>query len=818
MAKHLINSRWTDLFVRRPVLAVTLATVVVVLGAFGIGKMTVREYPKLTTTVITVGTSYPGASPQTVQSYITQPLSRVLGSVPHLDYMTSSSSQGISTITLYMKLNANSEEALTNTLTQIKQVESLLPKNSFPPVVNSSSGSRTALMYIAFSSPGEQMTIPQIVDYVVRNAQPLLQTVPGVSQAQVVPVGASGGNGNNQAVRVWLNPREMAARSITPADVERALGSQNVVAATGKTEGNLISVPLTSNMEMTSVGEFRNLVVKTVNGTPIYLRDVAKVEIGAESYISKFYFDGEPAVAIGIQTTPSANDLSVALGIHRKIQELEQRLPPGMKVGLPYNGANFIHTAIDEVATTIAITLGVVVLVIFLFLGSLRALVVPLVAIPLSLVGAGFFMYMAGYSLNLLTLLAFVLAIGLVVDDAIVMVENVHRHVDEGRSGFQAAVISARELTLPIIVMSTTLIAVYLPVAFGGGLTGALFTEFAMTIVFAVMLSMVIALTLSPMLSGRILRSTPSHGLNHFLETSFQRFRALFDRSLHGFLEFPVVGAVFIVATFVALYFLFTGVRHELSPPQNSGVVFSLGTAPPNAAPKYVNALGKEVLGTFDRIPEKDHTFMVTGFSPTGGGNNSLIGGMTLKPFGERTRTATELKPKIQKDLGAVAGLKAAAFTPPPLPGSAGLFPIDFVITSSRPYADLDHIANAVLAKARESHRFLFLQKDLKIDQPQYKLVVNRKLAGRSRYHHGPDRRRSAAHAVGRPMSTSSPWTAMPTRSFPRRRTRSAPTPRIWSSTISSASDGTLVPLSTLVSFKTDVFRRICPSSIASTA
>ncbi|HKJ09775.1 MAG TPA: efflux RND transporter permease subunit [Gammaproteobacteria bacterium] len=810
MAKHLTNSRWTDLFVRRPVLAVTLATVVVVLGAFGISKMTIREYPKLTTTVITVGTSYPGASPQTVQSYITQPLSRVLGSVPHLDYMTSSSSQGTSTVTLYMKLNANSEEALTNTLTQIKQVESLLPKNSFPPVVNSSSGSRTALMYIAFSSPGGQMTIPQIVDYVVRNAQPLLQTVSGVSQAQVVPVGASGGNGNNQAVRVWLNPQEMAARGITPADVEKALASQNVVAATGKTEGNLISVPLTSNMEMTSAKDFRKLVVKTVNGTPIYLQDVARVEIGAESYVSKFYFDGHPAVAIGIQTTPSANDLQVALGVNRKIQELKKRLPPGMEVGLPYNGANFIHTAIDEVATTIGITLGVVVLVIFLFLGSLRALVVPLVAIPLSLVGAGFFMYMVGYSLNLLTLLAFVLAIGLVVDDAIVMVENVHRHVDEGRSGFQAAVISARELTLPIIVMSTTLIAVYLPVAFGGGLTGALFTEFAMTIVFAVMLSMVIALTLSPMLSGRILRSTPAHGLNHFLEVGFQRFRALFDRSLHSFLEFPVVGTVFIIATFVALYFLFAGVRHELSPPQNSGVVFSLGTAPPNAAPNYVDALGQQVLKTFGHFPQKDHTFLVTGFSPNGGGNNSLIGGMTLKPFSERKQTASDLKPKIQKDLGGVTGLKAAAFTPPPLPGSAGLFPIDFVITSSRPYADLDHVANAVLAKARESHRFLFLQKDLKIDQPQYELVVNRKLAadlGITMDQVAADLQPMLSGAyVNRFTMDGYAYQVIPQ------------TPDMFRADPSDleqyhikAADGRLIPLSTLVSFKTRVIPQDLP-------
>lgn len=729
MAKQWLNPHWTDLFINRPVLGITLSTVILVLGAFGLGKMTVREYPQLTTTVITVGTAYPGASPQTVQSYITQPLSRVLGSVPDLDYMTSSSSQGSSTITLYMKLNANTEAALTNTLTQIKQVESLLPKNSFPPVVNSSSGRRTALMYISFFSPGGEMNTSQIVDYVVRNAQPLLQTVTGVSQAQVLPSGASGGNGNNQAVRIWLKPSAMAARGITPGDVATALADQNIVSATGRTEGNLIAIPLTSNMEISSAQEFRKLVVKSVNGVPIYLQDVASIDLGAESYLSSFYFDGKPAVAMAIQTTPTANDLSVALGVSQKIEELKQRLPPGLEVGLPYNGAAFIRTAIHEVALTIGMTVAVVVLVIFLFLGSLRALLVPVVAIPLSLIGAGFFMYLSGYTLNLLTLLAFVLAIGLVVDDAIVMVENVHRHVDDGRSGFQAAVLGARELALPIVVMSTTLIAVYLPVAFGGGLNGALFSEFAFTIVYAVMISMVIALTLSPMLGGKILRPTPERGINHFLEMNFLRLQRLFDRSLHSFLEYPVVGLVFIGATFVAVVLLFTGVRHELSPPQNSGVVFGLGTGQPNVAPHYLDAMGQEVLQQYNTFPEKRHTFMVTGFSPGGGGSNGLIAGIALKSFDERTRSATEMVKPLQDAVKQVAGLKMAIFTPPPLPGSSGLFPIDFILTTSGSYGDLDRIADRILGQARSSGRFLFLQKDLKIDQPQYELVVNRQAA-----------------------------------------------------------------------------------------
>ncbi|APZ43201.1 efflux RND transporter permease subunit [Acidihalobacter ferrooxydans] len=810
MSRHLQNARWTDLFIRRPVLAVTLATVIAVLGVYGLSKLTVREYPKLTSTVLTISTSYPGASPNTVQSYITQPLSRVLGSVPGLDYMTSSSSQGSSTITLNMKLNTNPDTAQTNALTKIKQVEALLPKNSFPPVVSTSSGRSTALMYIAFYSPDHAMNIPQIVDYVVRNVQPLLQTVTGVSEAQIMPPGASGGNGNNQAVRVWLNPVAMTAHDVTPVEVNTALAAQNVVAATGKTKGRLITIPLTSNLGLTSAKQFDNLVVKTVHGTPVYLKDVAKVELGAQSYTSKFYYNGKPAVAIGIQTTPSANSLNVALGVSQKLDQLKSHLPPGLKLGLPYNAATFIQSSIVEVAITIGITLAVVVLVIFLFLGSLRALLVPVVAIPLSLAGAGFFMYLSGYTYNLLTLLAFVLAIGLVVDDAIVMVENVHRHIEEGRSGFQAAVLSARELSLPIVVMSTTLMAVYLPVAFAGGLSGALFTEFAFTIVFAVIISMVVALTLSPVLSGAILRKTPTHGLNHFLNSAFDKLNRGFDRSLHSFLEFPSVGLLFVVATLVAVYLMFTGVRHELSPPQNSGIIFTLGTSEPDAAPGYLETYGKQVLGVLDKFPEKQRTFMVTGFSPTGAGTNSLIAGMQLKPFSERSKTASQLKPAVQHALGGVAGLKAAAFTPPPLPGSTGLFPIDFVITSAASYKDLDHIATQVLAKARSSGKFLFLQKNLKIDQPQHELVVNRHMAS--------DLGISMSQIASslQPMLSGSYVNRFIMNGYAYQVIPEAPmayrdTTRALEQIHLRAANGALVPLSTLVSFKTKVIPESLP-------
>ncbi|MGH8161519.1 MAG: efflux RND transporter permease subunit, partial [Gammaproteobacteria bacterium] len=720
------RGRWTDLFVRRPVLAIVIAILVAVLGFFSFFSLKTREYPTLTNTVITVSTSYPGASPQTVQSFITEPLGRVLGQTPDLDYVTSRSAQGSSRMTLYMQLNANRANALANVQTEITQVTDQLPANSHPPVVHVSSGHQTGLMYLAFYSPGNVMQPAQVVDYVIRNVQPLLQTVSGVSQARIIP-GGSGGNGNTLAMRVWLKPRAMTALGVTSSDVENTLRTQNVITALGRTRNAFVAVPIGSNLAASDVATFKHLVVKTVNDTPVYLDQVANVELGPQSTTTNGYFDGHPAVLVAIQTTPAANALDVAQGVERQLKVVRKDLPPGLKLGVPFNTASFIHSAIDEVITTILITLGVVLLVIFLFLGSVRALVIPAVAIPLSILGAGIFMKGAGFTLNLLTFLAFVLAIGLVVDDAIVVVENVHRHVDEGESGFVAAVKSARELTLPIIVMSTTLVAVFLPVAFSGGITSILFTEFAFTIVFSVLISMLLALTLSPVMSGWLLRPTPAHGFTHFLETNYERLRRLYERSLASFLRYPVIGLIFIGVILASLFFLFSSTKSELSPPQNQGAIFAVGTANTDVSPKLLNRYSMQVLDTFNKFPEKKGSFMATGFT-FNGGTNGMFAGMNIN---QSEHTATELVPPLQQALGSVAGLQLSVSTPAPLPGSTSLLPIDFVIkAAAASYQQLNQVTNEILGKAMQSGKFAFLQNNLKIDQPQYRLVVNRKLAG----------------------------------------------------------------------------------------
>ncbi|HEC29790.1 MAG TPA: multidrug efflux protein [Gammaproteobacteria bacterium] len=810
LATQSTQARWTDLFIRKPVLAIALSAVIAILGGYGLSSLTVREYPRLVSTTISVNTAYPGASPQTIQSYITEPLSRVLGSVPGLNYLTSSSSQGQSSITLNMRLNTNPDAALAQTLTKIKRIEPQLPRDSFPPGVSASSGHSTALMYIAFYSPDDSMRTPQIVDYVVRNVQPRVQTVAGVAEAQIVPPSASGGNGNNQAVRVWLDPSKMAARQVTAADVRNALSAQNIVAAIGKTKGPMISIPLTSNLELNKPEQFKKLVITSVGDTPIYLEDIARVEMGAENYASRFYFDGHVSVAIGIQTTPSANALDTALGVSKQVEALRNQLPPGLAVGLPYNAATFIDESIREVVTTIGITLAVVMLVIYLFLGSFRGLLIPGIAIPLSLAGAGFLMFLSGYSYNLITLLAFVLAIGLVVDDAIVVVENVHRHIDAGRSGFQAAVLSARELTMPVIVMSTTLVAVFLPVIFTGGLTGILFTEFALTIIFAVLVSMLVALTLSPVMSGHFLRRTPERGLAHFLDRVYSRLNRSFDRSLHGFLEFPSVGLVFVIATLIAVYFMFTSVRHELSPPQNGDIIFTVNNVQPDASPGYIELYARQVLDVLHTLPEKEHSFMVTGFSPAGAGSNGFFAGVTLKSKKSHRRTAEQIKPGLQAALNKVAGVQGSAFTPPPLPGSSGLFPIDFVITSDGPFDELEQVAEQVLASARQSGKFLFIEKNLKIDQPQYEIRVDRKLAANL----GISMRDIAVNLqtmlsgayVNRFTSKGYTYQVVPQVVMSHRATRQA-LEQIY---LRSAS-GQMVPLSTLVSFAIKVIPQALP-------
>ncbi len=716
---------FTDFFIRRPVLATALSLVIFLLGLRAYFGMTVRQYPKMTNTTVTVTTIYPGASPSTVQGFLTTPLERVVATAPGISYMTSTSAEGASTITVYMKLNYSPDAAVANIQSKIQQVVNKLPTGSELPVINVTVGDSTDLMYIAFYS--HHMSQQQITDYLLRVVQPTLVAVNGVSQAQIVPAGT--GSGNTFAMRAWLNPRKMAALHVDASQVAAALAANNYISAVGRTRSSNIAEVISATTSLTTPQEFRNLIVAQVGDTPVRLGQIAHVSLGAETYTSEAFFDGTTAAYIGIQPTPTANSLDVARGVHRALAGLEHQFPPALHVAIPYDASTYITAALHEIATTIGITLVVVILVILLFLGSLRAAIIPSVAIPLSIVGAGLLMMMMHFTINLLTLLAIVLAIGLVVDDAIVVVENIHRHIEEGRTPIDAALLSGRELMAPIVVMSTTLVAVFAPIGFMGGLTGSLFSEFAFTLVAAVLVSMVVALTLSPMLSARVLRHSTPHGFGHFIDERFDRLRERYDRLLHGSLDYLPVTLVFATAMLLSTYFLFTTTRQELAPQEDQGVLFVAGTAPPTATPHYLKTYGMQIIHDFRKTKGYSKSFMITGFSPTGGGNNGLMAGMHLVSWSKRSMSTMEMQPILQNQMNRIPGLQLAVFQRPSLPGSAGGPPVQFVIQASAGYRKIDKVANQLIGIAQRSGLFAYVAKDLRYDNPQVVVKIRRNMA-----------------------------------------------------------------------------------------
>ena len=717
--------KFTDIFIKRWVLASSLSLVILVLGLRAWLSMTTQEYPTIVSTIVTVSTSYPGADPAQVQSYITSRLEQAIAQAPNIDYMTATSAESTSTITCNMVMNSDPNAAVSQILAKVQQVASQLPPASQTPVINEEVGDARALMYLSFYS--KTMDQQQINDYLLRVVQPKIQSLPGVSQAQILPAG-TGSSGNSFAVRVWLKPAKLAALGLTPAEVSAALANNNFVSAIGRIRGPNIAQVITANTSISKLSEFRNLVVKYVNSTPIRLKDVADVQMGAQNYNQSVFMNGIPATFIGVFPSPSANSLTLGHEVHVAVAQIKANLPPGLHVAVPYDATVYIKAAVSEVEHTLLITLGIVVLVIFLFLGSFRALLIPAVAIPLSIIGAGIFMIAAGFTVNLLTLLAVILAIGLVVDDAIIMVENIHRHIDEGLPPIKAAMVGARELASPIIVMSTSLAAVFAPIGFMGGLTGSLFTEFAFTLVFTVLVSMVVALTLSPMLSSKILRPTPERGLIHFLDSLFMKLRRGYERSLQAVLTVRWVVLIMALVLFVSIPFMLLQTKSELAPTEDQGILFFTGIGPPTATLHYMTAYATQIRKICDSFPQMEKVFQINGFSPLTPGSNGLVGGMLLKPWNQRTVTQMQLARPFQEKLSKIAGLQVVSFSLPAIPGEPFGLPVQFVLTSTKGYQALDTAANQLIAAGMKSGKFLFLQKDLRYDSPQIRLKVNHNL------------------------------------------------------------------------------------------
>jgi multidrug efflux pump len=751
----MLNKSFTDLFIRKPVIALVVNIVILVIGIVAYTKLNTRQYPRSDSAVVNVTTIYYGASADTVRGYITTQLERVISSADGIDYIESTSGAGISTIKVFLRLNYDTNAALAQVSAKIDQVRNELPPGAETPTINvETADSQFASAYLSFYS--DTLDQNQITDYLNRMVQPRLSSVKGVQRADVL-------GGRVFAMRVWLKPAELAARGISPAEVRVALQNNNALAAVGSTKGSMLSMSLVANTDLKNVDDFKKLVVAERNGTIIRLSDIAEVVLGAEDYNTEVRFGGQTATFMGIWVLPTDSTVEVIKRVRAVMPEIERALPAGLNVKIAYDASKYIDDALKEILTTLLETLIIVMIVIFLFMGSFRSVLIPIVAMPLSLVGAMALMYAFGFTINLLTLLAIVLAVGIVVDDAIVVVENIERHIAEGKSPVDAAILGARELVGPVISMTITLAAVYAPIAFQGGLTGALFREFAMTLAGAVTVSGFVALTLSPMMSAYLLKPhAPGHqsGLGGLVNRSFDRIRNAYDRSLAYAIEPRPVswfGATLISAFCFPLYFLFylsdrrrgdkpvwvppvtvaavlftlllvpfvQFANRELAPKEDQGVVFSILLPSPTSTIDQNVMFAGEVQKMFTSFPEYENSFQITGA-------NFGFSGVILKPWSERKRSSIQIQESLQGPAASIVGMNVIVTTPEPLP-AGGQFPIEFVLRSTADHKEMMEYAEQLVRYANTEANtpnaaptFYFADSDLKFDLPQVSVEIDK--------------------------------------------------------------------------------------------
>ena len=700
--------KFTDIFIKRPVVSIVVSLLILILGIQAGSNLTVRQYPRSDISVIIINTVYVGANAELVRGFITTPIERAIASAGGIDYIESQSAMGMSTVTAHLRLNYDPLKAMTEISAKVNQVRGDLPPEAEVPAIRiEAADSQFAAAYLSFSS--EILEQNQITDFLTRSIQPRLTAVAGVQKADVL-------GGRTFAMRIWLKPERMAALNVTPVQVRAALAANNVQAAVGQTRGSYTQVNLRADTDLKSVDEFKQLVIRNSADGIIRLSDIADVVLGAENYDTVVNYSGDTAVFMGVWVAPNANALDVMKAVNKEMEAIKAELPTGLSGTVAYDSTEYIDAAIHEVVKTLTETLLIIVIVIFLFLGFSRSVIIPVLAIPLSLIGALFIMQVCGFSLNLLTLLSIVLCVGLVVDDAIVMVENIERHIQDGMKPFAAAIISARELAGPILAMTVTLASVYIPIGLQGGLIGSLFREFAITLAGAVTISAIVAITLSPMLGSRMLK--PHTGLKAPLEKPFERFRDWYGNKLKASLQNRMGVYVFWIGITVLCFPLYSMSPKELAPTEDQGVIFGIVDAQANSTVDQSSHYGKQVNEAFMSVPETDFTFQLT--LPTGG-----FSGMVTKPWEERDRDVFEIMPEVQQKLSAIAGVKILPITPPALPGG-GQFPFEIVIASTADIKEIYEHALKVQEIMTKSGMFYFSTLDVKVDQPDYKLSIDR--------------------------------------------------------------------------------------------
>lgn len=704
---------FTDIFIKRPVLACVVSLLILLFGLRAFTELELRQFPKMENTVISVTTSYPGASADLMQGFITTPIEKAIASANGIDYLTSQSAEQLSTIKAYIRLNYDPNVAMTDIMAKVSQVTNQLPKESNQPVILKATGSQTALMYIGYSST--KMSNPQITEFLSRVVQPNLQTVPGVANAEIL-------GGFNYAMRIWLDTKKMASLQISPQDVAIALQKENFQSAAGQTKGRYILFNINAKTNLETPAQFENIIIKKQTDTLIRIKDVGKVELAAKTEDASVKFNGKVGVFLGIQATPTANPLDVINEVKKVLPKIAINYPPELQSKIVYDSTEYIRSSIREVRNSIIEATIIVILVIFAFIGAFQAVAIPVITIPLSLIGVCSLMYAMGYSINLMTLLAMVIAIGLVVDDAIVVVENIYRHIEEGLSPKEAALKGAREITTPIISMTTTLAAVYAPIGFMTGLTGALFKEFAFTLAFAVILSGLIALTLSPMMCSKFLNEKMmQQRLVKYIDSVFEKIKSVYTQKLTTVLDFKTVVGTFAFIMLVGCGLMAMTTTTELAPDEDQSIVFMQLTAPKYANIDYTTKFTNQLIGIFDSIPETNDSFIINGAN----GVNVAFAGAILKPWDQRKKSQAQVLEVLQPKISAIAGMEAVAFPLPSLPTNADGLPVQFVITSTEDYEVIDQILKRLETAANNSGLFMFVNSDLKFQKPVLDVNIN---------------------------------------------------------------------------------------------
>lgn len=709
---------FSDLFIRRPVLSTVLACMILLLGFQGIFGLSIRQYPKVDETAITITTAYPGASADLIQGFISAPIARAVASTENIDYVTSSSRPSSSTVTVQMKLGSNPDVALAEVLSKVQGVRGTLPDASKDPVIVKGTGQQFAMMYISMQNPN--MTKEQLTEYIERVIRPRISTVEGVADVQIF-------GAQEYSMRIWIDPVRLAARGATAVDVLTAINNSNFLSAPGNTQNEYVVSSITVHSTLQTPEAFAQLPIRSTNGEVVRLRDVARVELGAENTDTRVSFNGKPGTFLAIFPTPAANPLTTAAALTKLVPQIQDTLPKGMTIEIVYDATGQISASIEEVFKTIGEAVAIVIVVILLFLGSFRSVMMPIVTIPLSLIGVCFLLFAVGYSINLLSLLAMVLAIGLVVDDAIVVVENIHRHMEEDHmSPMQAAFNGMREIATAIVAMTITLAAVFAPLAFTGGLTGALFREFAVTLAGSVVLSGLIAMTITPMMSARLLKPGQHGRFQRIVDGTFSRVERVYERAVTASLRNRPVTLLIVVALVALTGFMFTKTSTELAPEEDQGFLLSLVTAPRYATSDYTETYVNQMLGLVRDIPETRAQFSAVAF---GGATNSAFVGFAFKDWAERKRSSKELQADITARLAKVAGVQAFVFAPPTLPGSGGGLPISMVVRSTGDPSEVFEQAEKIKNKAQASGRFIVVQNSMAYDAPQVTVTIDRERA-----------------------------------------------------------------------------------------